>query len=57
MAWWSRSLGRGTEGGGATAKRTQAQLGGPWSPPGEIGLVDPDGFLYADDDGPDDDAD
>ena len=36
----------------ATARLTGAQLEELWSPPEEIELVDPDGFLYADDDGP-----
>jgi len=36
----------------AKARLTGAQLEELWSPPEEIELVDPDGFLYADDDGP-----
>ena len=40
----------------AKAQLSGAQLEEPWSPPEEIDLVDPDGFLYADDDGPEDDS-
>ena len=31
---------------------TRAQLDALWSPPEEVDEVDPDGFIYADDDGP-----
>ena len=37
----------------AKARLTDAQLEELWSPPEEIDLADADGFLYADDDGPD----
>ena len=40
----------------AQARLSDAQLEELWSPPEEIDLIDPDGFLYADDDGPEDDS-
>ena len=37
----------------AQARLTDAQLEELWSPPDETDVIDPDGFIYADDDGPD----